>query len=110
MYSGSVCTIINENVSRRVASTDDFFWIRCANAQELRTSKTKASTIQSLITVNDHTENPVDFIIVKYGHKPLLGIGLFSHLLFYIQPTSVNTIDLPRHEFLHRKQIHKDFP
>ena len=65
---------------------------------------------QSSITVNDRAAISVDIILFKDGFKHLIGRGVFPHLNFSIQQSTVDTVELRQHECPHRKQIHKEFP
>ena len=67
--SGSVCTIINENIARRVVATDkSSFCIRGAKARELRAySNTPIPIVGknlSYFTINDHAAKSIDIIFV----------------------------------------------
>ena len=68
-----------------------------------------AKTLYS-ITINNRAAKPVDFIVVKDGHKPQLGRDVFHHIGFSIQQTKIVTIGHPQNQCPLKTRIHKDFP
>ena len=83
--SVSVCTIIKESLAHPEVEAVFFsLCIHSANARELPTYSNTPITImgkvQFSITINNQAANPVDIIVVRDGHRPLLGSDVFSQL------------------------------
>ena len=76
--SGSVCTIINEQLANTIVSHDsNSKWIREANPKQLKTFSNEPihtlGILQTSIQSNNWYANPIEIQVKTDGHRPLLG-------------------------------------
>ena len=115
VVSGSVCTTFIEGLSYCVVATGEFSLSSQLFALQIREkfehiqiSNANCGQIQSSVRINNRLVDPVDITVALEGHRPLLGRDVFNLNEFLNQPN--NTVNVPRYECLHKKQLCKDFP
>ena len=113
MNWGSVCTIINKNVTTAVVSDcKEIFWVQSPERHELKTFSNDLiktiGMIKTSIKCIDWVVTGVNVTVVQVGHRPIIGRDLFPQLgLSLTQTKQVAKVD--QNQCLIKKQIAFDF-
>ena len=112
--SGSVCTIINRRIANAVVSAcKESYGVQSPEIHDLKIFSNDiikiSHVINTSIKCNDWIATGIDVTVVEDGHRPIIGLDLFSKLGFSItQLKQVANID--QNQCLIKKQIAFDFP